>query len=243
MSQPATSSGEDADVLADITRQNASFDGTKRPLLWTLAALLALALAFWAGMWTARPASVSSDSVEAGFARDMSAHHAQAVDMSMQIRTKSKATDIQTLAYDIATTQENQRGQMRGWLENWGLSQAVSGQPMDWMKRTGHQHAGLGKGQMLLPDGRMPGMASQQQLQQLNRASGKAAEVLYLQLMIVHHRAGVEMAKAAQGSAQDPQVVDLASKMVQGQDSEIDLMTTMLKQRGATVWPQPQRTS
>ena len=66
---------------------------------------------------------------------------------------------------------------------------------------------------------------------------GKAAEILFLQLMIVHHRAGVDMAKAAQSSGDQPRVVRLARSMVEGQSGEINLMTDMLKKRGATPWP------
>lgn len=209
----------------------------KRPFLLSVAAVLALLLAVLGGYWLGKPHYPADDSVDAGFARDMSSHHAQAVNMALTIRSKSDSTDVKTLAYDIVTTQENQRGQMMGWLQQWGLPLAVSGQRMDWMKKTGHQHAGLPKGQMLLPDGRMPGMASTAQLTQLENSTGKAAEILFLQLMIVHHRAGVEMAKAAASSASEPQVVRLAQSMVAGQTGEITLMTDMLRSRGATPWP------
>lgn len=181
------------------------------------------------------PRYPGESSVDAGFLRDMSTHHGQAVEMSMIARTASTSPDALTLAYDIATTQENQRGRMSGWLQQWGLSQAVSGRPMDWMMTTGHGHAGMADGQMLLPDGRMPGMASAADMQKLRRATGKDAEVLYLQLMIPHHRAGVEMARAAQTSATSPLVRRLAQTMVAGQQSEIDLMSTMLAERGAAT--------
>ena len=214
-------------------REAASASSIRSSVTVASAAVVALILGALLGGWYASPKYPGDTSVDAGFARDMSAHHAQAVQMSMDIRNRTQASDVQTLAYDVATTQENQRGQMNAWLQTWGLSSAVSGQPMDWMKSTGHQHAGLQKGQMLLPDGRMPGMASQAQLDQLKKAEGKSAEVLYLQLMIVHHKAGVEMAKAAQAYASDSKVVRLAESMVKGQSSEITLMTQMLAKRGA----------
>ena len=43
---------------------------------------------------------------EREIARDMTAHHAQAVDMSLTIRSKSTSTDVRTLAYDVVTTQD-----------------------------------------------------------------------------------------------------------------------------------------
>lgn len=213
-------------------QQPLSWNEAKKPFLVSVAAAVALVLAVLGGAWLGSPRHPGDDSVDAGFARDMSAHHAQAVSMSMTIRTRSSATDIRTLAYDIATTQENQRGQMMAWLQTWGLPQALHGQPMDWMKKTGHQHAGLPKGEMLLPDGRMPGMASPAELRQLSSATGKPAEVLFLRLMIVHHKSGIEMAQVAQTFASDPLVVRLAGTMVKGQQSEINLMNSMLKSRG-----------
>lgn len=43
----------------------------------------------------------------------------------------------------------------------------------------------------------MPGMATNSQLDELRKAKGKAAEVLYLKLMTAHHKGGVDMAKGA----------------------------------------------
>lgn len=222
----------------DQRHEHLSTHQARRAFLITVAAILALLAAGFGGWLLGRPDHPGTDSVDAGFARDMSSHHAQAVEMSLIIRAKNAKSDVQTLAYDITTTQENQRGQMMGWLNHWGLPLAVSGERMDWMKRTGHNHGGMAAGQMLLPDGRMPGMASQQQMQQLRTATGTAAEILYLQLMIVHHRAGVDMAKAAVASAGEPETVRLARTMVEGQQGEINLMTSMLEQRGATPWTQ-----
>lgn len=71
---------------------------------------------------SANPAGSSAD---AGFARDMQVHHAQAVDMSFLIRDRSNDLLIRSMALDIATTQQQQGGQMYAWLELWGLSQTA----------------------------------------------------------------------------------------------------------------------
>ena len=63
-------------------------------------------------------------SAEAGFARDMQAHHVQGVEMAMIVRDATDDADVRLLAYDIATTQAQQSGQLYGWLNEWGLSQA-----------------------------------------------------------------------------------------------------------------------
>src|SRR5262245_47064647 len=64
-----------------------------------------------------RRATPRDDSAEAGFARDMATHHAQAVDMSFVVRDKSIDHDLRTLASDIIVTQSTQRGMFMGWLQ------------------------------------------------------------------------------------------------------------------------------
>lgn len=230
--EPPADSPDSEDYEGQVPLQ-AEWKPTRRQLIGGGIAVAGMVVGGGIGYWIGRARYPGDNSIDAGFLRDMSTHHAQAVSMAMTIRAKSSSPDILTLAYDIATTQENQRGRMMGWLQQWGLSLAVHGQPMDWMRRTGHQHAGLEGKQMLLPDGRMPGMASTQQLQQLAAATGKPAEILFLQLMLAHHKAGVEMAEAARTSASSSEVVSLAAAMVTGQKSEITTMTQMLKDRGA----------
>jgi uncharacterized protein (DUF305 family) len=64
------------------------------------------------------------DSPEAGFARDMMVHHAQAVQMAEIVRDKTESPAMRTLAADIALTQQAQIGMMQGWLEVWGFPSA-----------------------------------------------------------------------------------------------------------------------
>lgn len=227
-SAPASPAGEESAHRRISTGRGA--------LIAAVATLLAVAV-FAAGWWLGRPSWPDDLSPDAGFARDMQTHHQQAVDMSLIVRSAGASSGVMTLAYDIATTQENQRGQMRGWLETWGLPQARPDDPMAWMTRSGHQHddAAQNGDMRLLPDGRMPGMASQAQMDRLRSLRGKPADVLYLQLMTTHHRAGVTMAKACVSSCTDPEAVSLARAMVAGQQSELNLMATMLRERGASV--------
>ncbi|WP_436770648.1 DUF305 domain-containing protein [Yinghuangia sp. YIM S09857] len=183
------------------------------------------------------PAAVANppadNSVEAGFARDMKEHHAQAVEMSMIVRVQTEDEDIRSLAYDIATTQQNQEGQMFGWLDLWGLTQTTTGPPMTWMSPEGMTAMGHNMGTPGPDAPRMPGMATKAEMERLRQAKGREAEVLFLQLMIKHHAAGVAMAQDAANRATVPQVKSLAQKMVNGQTSEMDLMRDLLAERGA----------
>lgn len=181
----------------------------------------------------------ADSSADAGFSRDMQVHHAQAVDMAMTLLESTDDPAMRTLAYDIATTQQQQIGQMYGWLRLWGLTQTGSDPPMAWMSahgaHAGHDDAGASGGATPMPtldaNDLMPGMATPEQMNQLRAARGVAAERLFLTLMITHHQAGVEMAQAAVDLAEQPVVTELAGTMVAGQRNEITLMRALLAER------------
>ncbi|MEV2243279.1 DUF305 domain-containing protein [Streptomyces sp. NPDC049970] len=162
-------------------------------------------------------------SADVGFARDMSVHHQQAVEMSFLVRDRTDDEDVRRLAYDIINTQANQRGMMLGWLESWDMPKSSERPPMEWM---GHP-ATAADGAL------MPGMATDTQLDRLRAADGRSAEVVFLRLMTVHHRAGADMARAAAGSASTDEIRELAAGMARAQESEISLMADMLEARGA----------
>ncbi|MER5192879.1 DUF305 domain-containing protein [Streptomyces sp. NPDC002755] len=170
---------------------------------------------------TAPPAAGSAD---AGFARDMAVHHQQAVEMSYIVRDRTADEDVRRLAYDIAQTQANQRGMLLGWLDLWGLPKVSSDGPMSWMGMGGR---GGEDGAL------MPGMATDTELRKLGTLDGRQAEVLYLQLMTDHHKGGIHMAEGCVARCTVTVEKRLAQGMVEAQQSEIDLMTDMLKARGA----------
>ncbi|WP_240135908.1 DUF305 domain-containing protein [Streptomyces sp. MUM 178J] len=187
------------------------------------------------------PPAPSTDSPDAGFARDMSVHHQQAVEMSFIVRDRTDDEDVRRLAYDIANTQANQRGMMLGWLDLWGLPAMEAGsEPMAWMADAdghgGQDDRSGGQSDHPAGDGPlMPGMATKKQLEGLRAASGRDAEIRFLRLMIAHHEGGVAMAEACVGQcAVEPQR-KLAQGMVDAQRSEVELMTDLLRKRGAEV--------
>ncbi|MEV6023997.1 DUF305 domain-containing protein [Streptomyces sp. NPDC052036] len=164
-------------------------------------------------------------SADAGFARDMAVHHQQAVEMSYIVRDRTNDDEVRRLAYDIAQTQANQRGMLLGWLDLWGLPKVSADPPMTWM---GMGDMASGKDGAL-----MPGMATNTELRKLNTLRGKQAEILYLQLMTDHHKGGIHMAEGCVAKCTVGVEKKLAQGMVDAQQSEIELMATMLKERGA----------
>jgi uncharacterized protein (DUF305 family) len=171
----------------------------------------------------------ADDSPEAGFARDMATHHAQAVEMAFVIRDASQDERLRALAYDIIVTQATQRGVFMGWLQQWGLGQASAGPRMAWMASApGMQGMPHGSDGSML----MPGMASPAELALLRAATGTDAEVLFLQLMIRHHEGGVHMARAVVAQSKREEVVTMARSIDETQAAEIAAMRSMLAERG-----------
>ena len=167
----------------------------------------------------------TAGSADAGFARDMAVHHQQAVEMSYIVRDRTKNAEVRRLAYDIAQTQANQRGMLLGWLDLWALPKVSADPPMTWM---GMGDMASGKDGAL-----MPGMATNSEMTKLGTLSGKQAEIFYLQLMTDHHKGGIHMAEGCVAKCTVGVEKRLAQGMVEAQQSEIDLMAGMLKERGA----------
>ncbi|MFD7505202.1 DUF305 domain-containing protein [Streptomyces sp. NPDC059850] len=221
---------------------------SRQPLVAGITAALAvLALVAVGVVWllsdrsegTTGTGTPGDTSAEAGFARDMSTHHQQAVELSLIVRDQTDDEDVRRLAFDILTAQATERGILQGWLDRWGLDRASEDAPMTWMKDAegqGMDHGSMkGMDHAYKPhDGSlMPGMATNTELDKLRDAKGKAAEVLYLKLMTAHHKGGVAMAEGAVELVTDPTEKQLATSMVKAQQSEIQLMADMLKERGS----------
>jgi len=175
-----------------------------------LAAGAALALLF---------ASVppGNDSAEAGFARDMMVHHAQAVQMAEIVRDKTKSDDMRLLAADISLTQQGQIGIMQGWLGVWGLPITGEEPAMAWM---GHP-----------TDGLMPGMAIPDEISRLSQLPPDRADVLFLRLMIVHHEAAIQMAQAILKRTDEPEVRELAKSIENTQKVDIENMKAVVQKK------------
>jgi len=188
-------------------------------LLLLAASAIISAVALLVVVFASRPPA--DDSPEAGFARDMMVHHAQAVQMAEIVRDKTESPTMRTIATDMALTQQAQIGMMQGWLQVWGLPVASTEPAMGWM---GHPVEGL-----------MPGMATPQEIERLREASPEEADVPLLRLMIPHHQAAIQMAEAILERTDRPEVRQLAEAIADSQQLEIQMMREMLRERGASA--------
>jgi uncharacterized protein (DUF305 family) len=225
-SAEAQSPGHEAQAVRSVPT------GVRR--LWAVIAVAALVTAGAIG-WIAGSsdrATVTmpdSDSVDAGFARDMSTHHQQAVTMAGYARDNSTDAGVRLFAVDIETWQEFQIGQMQGWLDVWGLPRTAP-TAMAWM---GTEHARAASALM-------PGMVTPAQMTELETSHGRALDILFLQLVIHHHQGGVAMATYAMHHAQEPYVRTIAGQMVAGQTGDLIAMEQLLRKLGGIPLPPPE---
>jgi uncharacterized protein (DUF305 family) len=191
-----------------------------------------------------RTTTPGPDSVDAGFAWDMSRHHLQGIEMADLAPDRSQDPVIRSLAFDIAATQTNQVGRMQGWLALWGLPNTSGRAPMGWMGGMPQSSTGMaGMAGMSMaapgPGALMPGMATDEEMAMLRSVSGKAWDVQFLRLMIRHHQGGLKMAEYAAEHAQVAAVRTLARSMAETQTAEVHTMAQLLAERGGTPLPAP----
>lgn len=200
--------------------------------------VLVAGLAFAGGRFTtfgaladASGADGGPNAADAGFARDMQVHHAQAVEMAMIEYRGTDDDELRSLAYDIATAQAAQRGEMFGWLVEWDLPQA--GDPlMSWMADAGHAH-GSGAATTAELEAQM-GMATDAELTRLAQLDGAGQDCLFLDLMIRHHTGAIDMTDAVVRLGSVPRVLETARNMGQAQTAEIAAMESAQRRLGCS---------
>ncbi|SHG00217.1 DUF305 domain-containing protein [Streptoalloteichus hindustanus] len=225
-----------------------------RVVMISAAVLAVLLLGAAGGMLIGLPqlrdqSAPSAESVDVGFAQDMSVHHLQAVQMAGWAREHTADPVVRQIAYDIESTQQEQVGRMKGWLALWNQPEVPYGGYMAWMTDAGSGHSGHGApstgasstgASSAGADRRsptMPGMASQQELTSLRSLSGKDLDVFFLQLMLRHHKGGESMLRYAAERAGQPVVRNLAASMLSTQSKETETLQSLLTERGGQPLP------
>ena len=149
------------------------------------------------------------------FMQGMIHHHAQALDMTELLKSRTTSGDMKKLAHRIELSQADEINMMRKWLEAQG---------QDAPGEHAHHMAGAPM---------MPGMLTEEQMDRLAAAKGPAFDRLFLEFMIQHHAGALTMVKdlfAAPGAAQDSDVFAFASDVDADQRIEIARMSAMSKE-------------
>lgn len=158
--------------------------------------------------------SQSHNAADVAFATDMIPHHGQAIDMASMAATQADSPEVSQLAQQIMDAQDPEIQTMSGWLKAWG--EPVPDSTM---------------GSMGSMD--MPGLMSQKEMSQLANASGMKFDMLFLDMMIVHHQSAIDMANKELADGQNADALKLAQDIIDNQQAQIDQMQTMQKQMGS----------
>ena len=145
------------------------------------------------------------NAADAGFARMMIPHHAQAVQMSDVVLAKTGLpAPVTALAGRIKAAQGPEIEKMTGWLKDWNEPAGMSG------------------------DHSMNGMVGDEDLKKLEAAQGREAARLFLTHMIAHHQGAVAMAKNEGADGKNPDALKLGKDIVMAQEAEIKEMQELL---------------
>ena len=162
---------------------------------------------------------------DVAFATDMIPHHAQALAMTDMAVGRPLDRELTVLVDDIREAQAPEIELMADWLQEWG-------EPVPETVRDhahgGHDDGGDDGGAAAM-DG-MDGMMSEEQLAELEDASGAEFEELWLTMMIEHHEGAVAMAEAELEEGSFQPALDLAEEIASSQTEEIELMQGMLSE-------------
>ncbi|MFF8811934.1 DUF305 domain-containing protein [Streptomyces pactum] len=151
------------------------------------------------------------NAADVSFAQGMIPHHRQAVEMADLAATRASSAEVKKLAAEIKKAQDPEIRTMSGWLRGWGEDVPAEDAGMD---HSGHHG--------------MPGMMTPADMTKLEKASGKAFDTAFLELMIKHHEGAVEMARTERSKGSDAAAKALAEEIITSQSAEITRMNTLL---------------
>lgn len=161
------------------------------------------------------------------FMQGMIMHHAQAVEMTSFINSRTENREIRLIGARISQSQSDEMGFMKRWLENRGESVSMPEMKMDMKGMSMSSHR---KHQEMM----MPGMLTSKQMDALKNSKGVEFDRLFLSGMIQHHQGALEMVKQlfeTAGAGQDAELFNFASDVDSGQRAEIKIMQTLLGEK------------
>jgi uncharacterized protein (DUF305 family) len=155
------------------------------------------------------------------FMTGMIPHHAQAVVMAGWARSHGASPDIAILCERMVVGQQDEIRSMQQWLSDRGLPVPDATSTRMKMKMNGIQHDML-----------MPGMLTDEEMDELDKSRGVEFDRLFLLGMFKHHLGAIEMVNdllKAYGAAQDDAIYKFASDVHADQSIEIEVMQRMLE--------------
>jgi uncharacterized protein (DUF305 family) len=185
------------------------------------------------------------------FMQGMIHHHAQALQMTALVPSRTRRDDMRLLAKRIEVSQRDEIALMSRWLQDrhehapsaemlrmmtqGGADSAHAGMHHDMAHAMGHDSTGhqmpAGGETAMMHMMNMPGMLTAEQMGQLAAATGAQFDRLFLEDMIRHHEGALTMVRqlfATPGAGQEGELFRLASDVEADQRAEIARMRAML---------------
>jgi uncharacterized protein (DUF305 family) len=148
------------------------------------------------------------------FMQNMIGHHAQALEMTALLPTRTRSADMRKLAQRIEVSQADEITMMQTWLKRRGV-------PLP-DEHAHHMGAAL-----------MPGMLTAGEMERLAATTGREFDRLFLESMIKHHAGALVMVQelfASPGAGQEAEIFAFTSDVDADQRMEIDRMRGMLEE-------------
>jgi uncharacterized protein (DUF305 family) len=164
---------------------------------------------------------VGATPADVKFMQGMIHHHAQAIDMTELLKTRTGSEGMKKLGMRIQVSQTDEIKMMQNWLRAHGQEAPDP----HAMHMPGMIMPGMDHGPM------MAGMLTPEEMVKLAGLKGLEFDRFFLQGMIKHHEGAITMVKelfASPGAAQDSAIYAFASDVVADQQMEIDRMSGML---------------
>lgn len=136
------------------------------------------------------------------FAKGMIPHHRQAVEMAEPAETRAQSAEVKKLAAEIKKAQDPEIKTLSGWLTSWGEDVPKEDESAE---HGGHS---------------MAGMMTPEEMDKLEKSSGKAFDTAFMEMMIKHHEGAVEMAKTEQSDGAYQPAKAMAGDIIASQSAE-----------------------
>lgn len=187
-----------------------------RKYLWGIGAAAIAALVAGCGGGdtdaTHQPGEMSAPATTAGagqadrndqdiaFAQGMIPHHQQAIDMALLAAERATSAEVKDLAGRVQDAQDPEIEQLTGLLERWGAP-----------AESGMDHGDMSH----------EGMMTDEEMGQLETATGPDFDRTWVRLMIRHHEGAVAMATAQLSGGANAEAKELAQRIIDAQQAEI----------------------
>ena len=187
---------------------------------------------------TTRAKLLSASRQDVEFMQGMIHHHAQAVEMTDMIESRTDNRDIRLIGERISKSQSDEIAFMKRWLE-------MRGEPVEMKMSQDEAHHGAAKvsnapahaHEKVTDQNKqhlMPGMLTSSQMDALRKAKGAEFDRLFLTGMIQHHNGALIMVKDlfdSPGSGQDAELFTFATDVDSGQRAEINSLRNLLDKK------------